>query len=82
MRIFSLDMGALVAGSKFRGDFEQRLKGVVKELQKYDKHLLFIDEIHTIVGAGSVGGGALDASNILKPALASGDLRCMGSTTF
>ena len=82
MRIFSLDMGALVAGSKFRGDFEQRLKGVVKELQKYEKHLLFIDEIHTIVGAGSVGGGALDASNILKPALASGELRCMGSTTF
>ncbi|MFW7379607.1 MAG: ATP-dependent Clp protease ATP-binding subunit ClpA [Oligoflexus sp.] len=82
MRIFSLDMGALVAGSKFRGDFEQRLKGVVKALQKIDKHVLFIDEIHTIIGAGAVGGGALDASNILKPALASGELRCMGSTTF
>ncbi|NRA63651.1 MAG: ATP-dependent Clp protease ATP-binding subunit ClpA [Pseudobacteriovorax sp.] len=82
IQIFALDMGALVAGSKFRGDFEQRLKGVVKELQKFDKHILFIDEIHTIIGAGSVGGGALDASNILKPALASGELRCMGSTTF
>lgn len=82
MRIFSLDMGALVAGSKFRGDFEQRLKGVVRALQKIDKHVLFIDEIHTIIGAGAVGGGALDASNILKPALASGELRCMGSTTF
>ena len=79
---FALDMGSLVAGSKFRGDFEQRLKNVVHELQKYEKHLLFIDEIHTIIGAGSVGGGALDASNILKPALASGELRCMGSTTF
>ena len=81
-RIFALDMGALVAGSKFRGDFEQRLKNVVRELQKFEKHLLFIDEIHTIIGAGAVGGGALDASNILKPALASGELRCMGSTTF
>lgn len=82
LKIFSLDMGALVAGSKFRGDFEQRLKGVVRALQKLDKHVLFIDEIHTIIGAGAVGGGALDASNILKPALASGELRCMGSTTF
>ncbi len=82
LRIFALDMGALVAGSKFRGDFEQRLKGVLKELGKFERHLLFIDEIHTIIGAGSVGGGALDASNILKPALSSGDLRCMGSTTF
>ncbi|SMF32562.1 ATP-dependent Clp protease ATP-binding subunit ClpA [Pseudobacteriovorax antillogorgiicola] len=81
-QVFALDMGSLVAGSKFRGDFEQRLKNVVRELQKYDKHLLFIDEIHTIIGAGAVGGGALDASNILKPALASGELRCMGSTTF
>lgn len=81
-RVFSLDLGSLVAGSKFRGDFEQRLKNVVKELQKFEKHLLFIDEIHTIIGAGSVGGGALDASNILKPALASGELRCMGSTTY
>lgn len=82
LRVFSLDMGSLIAGSKFRGDFEQRLKGVLKALQKYPKHVLFIDEIHTIVGAGAVGGGALDASNILKPALASGELRCMGSTTY
>ena len=82
MSVYSLDMGALVAGSKFRGDFEQRLKGVVQALQKKEKHVLFIDEIHTIIGAGAVGGGALDASNILKPALASGDIRCMGSTTF
>lgn len=82
LRVFSLDMGSLIAGSKFRGDFEQRLKGVLKALTKYPKHVLFIDEIHTIVGAGAVGGGALDASNILKPALASGELRCMGSTTY
>jgi ATP-dependent Clp protease ATP-binding subunit ClpA len=82
LKVFSLDMGSLIAGSKFRGDFEQRLKGVIKALQKIPKHVLFIDEIHTIIGAGAVGGGALDASNILKPALASGDVRCMGSTTF
>ncbi len=82
LRVFSLDMGSLIAGSKFRGDFEQRLKGVIKALQKQPKHVLFIDEIHTIIGAGAVGGGALDASNILKPALASGEVRCMGSTTF
>ncbi|MBC7660787.1 MAG: ATP-dependent Clp protease ATP-binding subunit ClpA [Chitinophagaceae bacterium] len=82
LKVFSLDMGSLIAGSKFRGDFEQRLKAVLKALQKYPKHVLFIDEIHTIVGAGAVGGGALDASNILKPALASGELRCMGSTTY
>ena len=82
LRVFSLDMGSLIAGSKFRGDFEERLKGVLKALTKYPKHVLFIDEIHTIVGAGAVGGGALDASNILKPALASGELRCMGSTTY
>lgn len=81
-RIFALDMGTLVAGSKFRGDFEQRLKGVMGALAKVEKALLFIDEIHTVIGAGAVGGGALDASNILKPALASGELRCMGSTTF
>ncbi|MCX6128456.1 MAG: AAA family ATPase, partial [Proteobacteria bacterium] len=82
LKIYSLDMGSLIAGSKFRGDFEQRLKGVIKALAKQPKHVLFIDEIHTIVGAGAVGGGALDASNILKPALASGEVRCMGSTTF
>lgn len=81
-QIFALDMGSLVAGSKFRGDFEQRLKGVMNALKKIDKALLFIDELHTVIGAGAVGGGALDASNILKPALASGELRCMGSTTF
>ncbi|MES2745636.1 MAG: ATP-dependent Clp protease ATP-binding subunit ClpA [Bdellovibrionota bacterium] len=82
LKVYSLDMGALIAGSKFRGDFEQRLKGVLKALTKFPKHVLFIDEIHTIVGAGAVGGGALDASNLLKPALASGELRCMGSTTY
>ena len=81
-RIFSLDMGALMAGSKFRGDFEQRLKGVLKGLKKVPKAILFIDEIHTIVGAGAVGGGALDASNLLKPWLAGGNARCIGSTTF
>ncbi len=82
LKVYSLDMGALIAGSKFRGDFEQRLKGVLKALTKFPKHVLFIDEIHTIVGAGAVGGGAMDASNLLKPALASGELRCMGSTTY
>ncbi len=81
-RIFSLDMGSLMAGSKFRGDFEQRLKGVLKGLKKIPNAILFIDEIHTIVGAGSVGGGALDASNLLKPWLAGGNARCIGSTTF
>lgn len=80
--IYALDMGALLAGTRFRGDFEQRLKGVINELDKKDNAILFIDEIHTIVGAGAVSGGALDASNILKPALASGRLRCIGSTTY
>ena len=80
--IFSLDMGALIAGTKFRGEFEQRLKAVIKAVVARDKAILFIDEIHTIVGAGSVSGGTLDASNILKPALQSGGLRCVGSTTF
>ncbi len=80
--IYSLDMGALVAGTKFRGDFEDRVKRVVDELLKKDKVILFIDEIHTIVGAGAVSGGSLDASNLLKPALTSGRLRCIGSTTF
>jgi len=79
--ILSLDMGALVAGTKYRGDFEERIKRVVEEMLKKEKAILFIDEIHTIVGAGSVSGGALDASNLLKPALASGKLRCIGSTT-
>jgi ATP-dependent Clp protease ATP-binding subunit ClpA len=79
--IFSLDMGALVAGTKYRGDFEERVKRVVEEMLKKEKAILFIDEIHTLVGAGSVSGGALDASNLLKPALTSGKLRCIGSTT-
>ncbi len=80
--VYSLDMGALVAGTRFRGDFEERLKGVIKALQKLEGAILFIDEIHTIVGAGATSGGSMDASNLLKPALASGRLRCVGSTTF
>jgi len=80
--VFALDMGSLMAGSRYRGDFEERLKGVVKELSERPHAILFIDEIHTIVGAGATGGGSLDASNLLKPALASGQLSCMGSTTF
>ncbi|MDR1587314.1 MAG: ATP-dependent Clp protease ATP-binding subunit ClpA [Treponema sp.] len=79
--IFSLDMGALVAGTKYRGDFEERVKRVVEEMFKKQRAILFIDEIHTLVGAGSVSGGALDASNLLKPALTSGKIRCIGSTT-
>jgi len=79
--IFSLDMGALVAGTKYRGDFEERVKRVVEEMLKKEKAILFIDEIHTLVGAGSVSGSALDASNLLKPALTLGKLRCIGSTT-
>ena len=80
--IYALDMGALLAGAKYRGDFEQRLKSVLKELDKEDHAILFIDEIHTIIGAGAVSGGALDASNLLKPMLASGELKCIGSTTY
>ncbi|HUW41131.1 MAG TPA: ATP-dependent Clp protease ATP-binding subunit ClpA [Rectinemataceae bacterium] len=80
--IYALDMGALLAGTKFRGDFEERVKRVVDELLKKDRCILFIDEIHTIVGAGAVSGGSLDASNLLKPALTSGKLRCIGSTTY
>jgi ATP-dependent Clp protease ATP-binding subunit ClpA len=80
--IYSLDMGALLAGTKFRGDFEERVKKVVDTLMKKEKTILFIDEIHTIVGAGAVTGGSMDASNLLKPALASGRLRCIGSTTY
>jgi ATP-dependent Clp protease ATP-binding subunit ClpA len=79
--IYSLDMGALIAGTKYRGDFEERVKRVVEEMLKKEKAILFIDEIHTLVGAGSVSSGALDASNLLKPALTSGRLRCIGSTT-
>jgi ATP-dependent Clp protease ATP-binding subunit ClpA len=81
-RIYSLDMGALLAGTKFRGQFEERLKGVIKKLENLPHAIMFIDEIHTIVGAGATSGGSMDASNILKPALASGRLRCIGSTTY
>jgi ATP-dependent Clp protease ATP-binding subunit clpA len=80
--IFSLDMGALLAGTRYRGDFEERVKQVVKELENHPNAVLFIDEIHTVIGAGATSGGAMDASNLLKPALASGALRCMGSTTY
>jgi ATP-dependent Clp protease ATP-binding subunit ClpA len=80
--IFSLDMGALLAGTRYRGDFEERLKAVIKECEKHHHAILFIDEIHTIIGAGATSGGAMDASNLLKPALQSGTLKCMGSTTF
>jgi len=82
VRIYSLDLGGLLAGTKFRGDFEQRLKGVLAALKKKENAILFIDEIHTTVGAGATSRGSMDASNILKPALQTGDLRCMGSTTF
>lgn len=81
-KVYSLDMGALLAGTRFRGQFEQRLKSVIKALQDIPGVILFIDEIHTIVGAGAVSGGSMDASNILKPALASGELRCIGATTY
>ncbi|WP_321390807.1 ATP-dependent Clp protease ATP-binding subunit ClpA [Emcibacter sp.] len=80
--IYSLDMGALLAGTRYRGDFEERLKTVIREVEEHDGAILFIDEIHTIIGAGATSGGAMDASNLLKPALASGALRCIGSTTY
>jgi ATP-dependent Clp protease ATP-binding subunit ClpA len=80
--IFALDMGALLAGTRYRGDFEERVKQVVKELEAHPNAILFIDEIHTVIGAGATSGGAMDASNLLKPALASGTLKCMGSTTY
>jgi len=80
--IYALDLGALLAGTKYRGDFEKRLKGVMSALKKKEGSVLFIDEIHTIIGAGAASGGVMDASNIIKPALASGDLKCIGSTTF
>lgn len=80
-RVYALDMGAVLAGTRYRGDFEQRFKAIINELKKKDNAILFIDEIHTIVGAGAVSGGSMDASNILKPALAAGELRCIGSTT-
>ena len=80
--VFSLDMGTLLAGTRYRGDFEERLKQVMKEIEQHPKAIMFIDEIHTVIGAGATSGGAMDASNLLKPALASGGLRCIGSTTY
>ena len=80
--VYSLDLGALLAGTKYRGDFEKRLKGLLAELKKEKRAILFIDEIHTIIGAGSASGGVMDASNLLKPMLSSGEIRCIGSTTF
>src|SRR5437899_749470 len=80
--IYALDMGALLAGTRYRGDFEERLKSVVNELEKMPHAILFIDEIHTVIGAGATSGGAMDASNLLKPALSSGTIRCIGSTTY
>ena len=80
--IFSLDMGSLLAGTRYRGDFEERLKAVMKEIENHEGAILFIDEIHTVIGAGATSGGAMDASNLLKPALQSGTLRCIGSTTY
>jgi len=81
-KVFALDMGALVAGTKYRGDFEKRLKGIIQELTAQKDAILFIDEIHTMVGAGATSGGSMDASNLLKPALARGDLKCIGATTY
>ena len=81
-QVYSLDMGSLLAGTKYRGDFEKRLKELLKDIEKHPDAVLFIDEIHTIIGAGSTSGGSMDASNLLKPALSSGKLRCIGSTTF
>jgi len=81
-KIFALDMGVLIAGTKYRGDFEKRLKGIISELSEMDDAILFIDEIHTMVGAGATSGGSMDASNLLKPALARGDLKCIGATTY
>ncbi|MEO5344608.1 MAG: AAA family ATPase, partial [Gammaproteobacteria bacterium SHHR-1] len=80
--IYSLDLGALVAGTKYRGDFEKRLKAVLAQFKKEPDAILFIDEIHTLIGAGSASGGSMDASNLIKPMLASGELRCIGSTTY
>ena len=81
-KVYALDMGALVAGTKYRGDFEKRLKGIISELSQLDNAIMFIDEIHTMVGAGATSGGSMDASNLLKPALARGDLKCIGATTY
>ena len=81
-KVFALDMGALVAGTKYRGDFEKRLKGIINEMAELEDAIMFIDEIHTMVGAGATSGGSMDASNLLKPALARGDLKCIGATTY
>ena len=81
-RVFALDLGSLIAGTRYRGDFEERVKQVLDRLGKEQNAILFIDEIHTLIGAGSASGGTMDAGNLLKPALASGTLRCIGSTTF
>ncbi len=81
-KIFALDMGALIAGTKYRGDFEKRLKGILKEIKRIPDAIMFIDEIHTMVGAGATSGGSMDASNLLKPALARGELKCIGATTY
>ncbi len=81
-KVFALDMGALIAGTKYRGDFEKRLKGILKELKQEEDAILFIDEIHTMVGAGATSGGSMDASNLLKPALARGEIKCIGATTY
>ncbi len=80
--IFSLDMGTLIAGTRYRGDFEERLKLIIKEIERNKNYILFIDEIHTLVGAGSTSGSSMDASNMLKPALQAGNIRCIGSTTY
>src|SRR5207237_6814360 len=80
--VYALDMGALLAGTKYRGDFEQRLKSVLKQLLDNPHAILFIDEIHTLIGAGAASGGTLDASNLLKPALSTGQLKCIGATTY
>src|SRR3546814_14693462 len=81
-RIYALDMGALLAGTRYRGDFEERLKAVVNELEQNPQAILFIDEIHTVIGAGAPSGGAMDASNLLKPALQAGGLRARGATPY
>src|SRR6202012_443947 len=80
--VFALDMGTLLAGTRYRGDFEERLKQVIKEIEAYPGAIMFIDEIHTVIGAGATSGGAMDASNLLKPGLAGGTIRCIGSTTY
>ncbi|NIL94715.1 MAG: AAA family ATPase, partial [Woeseiaceae bacterium] len=80
--IYALDMGTLIAGTKYRGDFEKRLKGVIAEIRKNPGAILFIDEIHTVIGAGAASGGVMDASNLIKPVLANGEIRCIGSTTY